>query len=560
MAITNFYKIIKPAAQNAVIGNNQDLNGYGGTYGNLTWYHRLITGSSQRIHRYKEYDVMDNDVDITKALDVVAEEICGNNPKTELPLEIKIVAGSEQTVTSSQVITLKAALRTWCKIHDWKSRMFTIARNTIKYGDCFFLRPKKFGKKYIYIHPKNVQSAIVAEDDITEVRGWQIKLDFNNPNTPYGNFQLNNSTGAYGITNEYGIEIVKSDDVIRFSLNSDMTDEAPFGESILRSIYKTFKQKELLESAILIYRIQRAPEKLVFNVDVGKMPASMVPRFLENFKNEIKQKKIPTQYNGQTQIESVYNPNSMSENYYFAKRSDGSGTSVEVLPGGQNLGNLEDLDYFYNKMWRGLRIPKSYFDGTAEGGGVANDGKVGIAYIQEIKFALYIERLQRDLERTFDSEFKRFLHDAKINIDHTIFEVVLPEPSNYSKSRQQSIDADLLNNYTNADGISSLSKRFALKRYLGLTEDEIKENERLKKEELGMDPDGDDILDLPKIYAPDQAEAGGFEGGLGGSIGRLPGDTGPVFGDQESPEENTDNNIEAEIPTEEPTAETPPKT
>ena len=114
-----------------------------------------------------------------------------------------------------------------------------------------------------------------------------------------------------------------------------------------------------------------------------------------------------------------------TENYYFAKRSDGSGTSVEVWPGGQNLGNLEDLDYFYNKMWRGLRIPKSYFDGTTEGGGIANDGKVGIAYIQEIKFALYIERLQRDLERTFDAEFKRFLHDTNLKIDPTIFEVVL---------------------------------------------------------------------------------------------------------------------------------------
>jgi hypothetical protein len=549
MSITKFYKIIKPAAPSTSLNNNEDQNGYGGSYGNLTWYNRLISGSSQRIQKYKEYDVMDADVDIAKALDVIAEEICGNNPKTELPLEIKITAGTEQVVTSLQVVTLKAALRTWCNLHDWSSRVFTIARNTVKYGDTFFLRPKIFGKKFSYIHPRNVRSAIVSEEDVTEVRGWEMALDYQSAISNQSNINGANTNGMFNITNQNGSQYLKSQDVVRFSLNNDMTDEAPFGESILRAIYKTFKQKELLESAILIYRIQRAPEKLIFNVDVGKMPAHMIARHMESFKNEIKQKKIPTNYGKETQVESTYNPNSMSENYYFAKRSDGSGSSVEVLPGGQNLGNLEDLDYFYNKMWRGLRIPKSYFDGMTEGGGSANDGKVGIAYIQEIKFSLYIERLQRELEKTFDAEFKKFLIDAKIKVDPTIFNVVLPEPSNYSKSRQQTINADLLNNYSNADGIESLSKRFALKKYLGLTEDEIKENERMKKEELGMDPDGDDILDLPKIYAPDAAEAGGFEGGLGGGRGSIPGDTTMDGLDDEGDTTDEGDDVEGDIDT-----------
>lgn len=525
MAIKQFYKIITPLSAPTAVGNNQDIGGSNGLYGNYTWYHRLLAGSAHRINRYKEYDVMDNDIDVARALDIISEEMMGNNPKTKMPLDLEITTSGEQYVASTAIVTIKAALKTWCNIQDWHTRLFPVARHVIKYGDCFFMRPKKAGGKYMFVHPKNVIEAIVSSDDITDVRGWRIKTDVKEVgnagnNGTGGNFLgMGNNSSAMS----HGVEDVDKKKVVRFTLNSDMTEEAPFGESILRSIFRTFKQKELIEDALIIYRVQRAPERRVFYIDVGKMPAQMVGKHLEGIKNEIKQKKVPSQYGGKSQVDSTYNPQSMSEDFFFAQRSDGSGSRVEVLPGGQNLGELQDLEYFYKKIWRGLRIPQSYMDTSTEGGAVDNDGKVGIAYMQEIKFALYIERLQKALESTLDAEFKQFLHDSKINVDTSVFRIVLPAPSNYAKSREQSIDGDLLANFSQADGFDSLSKRFALKKYLQLTEEEIKINERMKREEMGLNPDGDD-RDLPQIYNIAAAEAGGFEGGLGGSSGGLPGD------------------------------------
>ena len=119
------------------------------------------------------------------------------------------------------------------------------------------------------------------------------------------------------------------------------------------------------------------------------------------------------------------------------------------------------MDYFYKRIWRGLRIPQSYIDPNSDGG-TFNDGKVGIAYLQEIKFTLYIERLQSHIESTFDREFKRFLRESNIIIDESLFKIVLPTPSNYDVSRKQEMDGNLLNNFGTADGIQSLAKKFIL--------------------------------------------------------------------------------------------------
>ena len=199
--------------------------------------------------------------------------------------------------------------------------------------------------------------------------------------------------------------------MIVFSLNDDISESAPFGESVLRAIYRAQKQKELLEDAILIYRIQRAPERRVFYIDVGKMPPQRVKSYLEGIKNEIRQRKIPTAGGGVDQVDSVYNPQSMSEDFFFAQRPDGRGSKVETLPGGQGLGELADLEYFQWKVFRGLRIPLSYMrEGTD--GATANDGKVGTAYIQELRFAMYVKRLQGYVSRVIDAEFKRYLRQT----------------------------------------------------------------------------------------------------------------------------------------------------
>lgn len=514
---SGYFKVVSPAQSTTKMTDSQEMADVG-AYNNYTWYQRLIQGSASRMTRYREYDLMDNDVEVARALDTIAEEMTGEgNPNSHLPLEVQILTNEEDPVASQTVVTVRAALRRWSRIHDWENRIFHVARLMIKYGDVFFRKPNKH-EKWKFIHPKNVVAALVDANDATKVVAWQIKVDITKPRT--GGYSM--PLGAKQDT-QFQTEIVPADEIVRFTLNNDMSDSAPFGESVLRPVYRSHKQKELLEDSVLIYRIQRAPERRVFYIDVGKMPPQRVKAYLEQVKNEIRQKKVPSINGGQMEVDSVYNPQSMSEDFFFASRPDGRGSKVETLPGGQGLGELADLEYFQRKVWRGLRVPASYMIEQQDGGQIWNDGKVGVAYIQELRFCLFVMRLQSALAAELDKEFKLYLRVCGIQIDETMYEIRLPEPSNFGKYKQLEIDGQLLSAYGTADGITYMSKRFILKKYLQLSEDEIILNERMLREEKGLNPNDDDITQL--YQAP--AEGGPIGGGFGGApMGMTSGNTG----------------------------------
>lgn len=517
---TDYFKVVTPRSGVTTMTDSQGI-GDQGVYANYTWYQRLVQGSASRLTRYREYDMMDNDVEIARALDTIAEEIIGNDPNINTPLDLIIEEEKQKEIPTTTVMTLRAALRYWCTLHDWDNRLFKIARVTVKYGDCMFIRHQET-QKWEYVHPKNVVAAIVDDHDLTNVRGWQIKRDTKVPNSPY-----NQPVGHAGSSANENTEVFAADDVIWFSLNDDISESAPFGESVLRAIYRAQKQKELLEDAIIIYRIQRAPERRVFYVDVGKMAPQRVQSYLEQIKNEIRQKKIPTYGGGTEQVDSVYNPHSMSEDFFFAQRPDGKGSRVETLPGGQGLGELTDLEYFQNKVFRGLRIPVSYMTEGQEGAQF-NDGKVGIAYIQELRFALYISRLQGYINRVVDKEFKRYLRIAGIHVDPTCFKLALPEPENFGIYRQQALDAELLNTLSSASAVEGMSKRFAFKKYGQFTDEDLLVNERMLAEEKGLDPDNLTRAEMMKLYgpAPEAGDLGGDMGGMGMTAGGLGADMG----------------------------------
>ncbi len=511
---TDYFKVVAPKPGVTAMTDSQRI-GDQGVYANYTWYQRLIQGSASRLSRYSEYDLMDNDVEISRSLDTIAEEMTGQDPNSASPLTLTVNKDKDLTLQSSTVSTLNTALQYWTDLHGFSIRLFHIARIVVKYGDCFFIRESETAK-WQYVHPKDVIAAIVDEHDMTKIVGWQIKRNMLAPNSPY-----NMPAGTYGGKSASDlVDTLPADRVIRFSLNDNMSDSAPFGESVLRAVYRSQKQKELLENAILIYRIQRAPEKRVFHIDVGKMPPHRVKAYLEQFKNEIRQRKIPSPGGGHDQIDSVYNPQQMMEDFFFAQRADGRGSKVETLPGGQGLGQLEDLDYFQWKVFRGLRIPLSYMKEGQEGA-LLNDGKTGIAYIQELRFAMYIKRLQEHINVGLDAEFKRFLRVSGIAVDDAIFKVSLPEPENFGIYRQQQLDADLLNTFSTTTSMPHLSKRFSLKKYLQLTDEELIINEKQLAEEQGISPSDPEFL--RKVYGASPEDA---MGGLGGSTGMMAGGLG----------------------------------
>ena len=468
----------------------------------------IYAGTPNRVERYIQYDTMDLDSEVNAALDILSEFCSQQNKENSTPFHIFFKGAP----TSTEVKILKDGLQKWTKMQQFDTRMFRIIRNTFKYGDCFFIRDPETNK-WFYVDPSKVTKIIVNESEGKKPEQYVIRdLNINfkdlvatsiNPNTnqtPAG--QANYvSGGAFGRgmvgsaptqtgsrfstgQNEFPID---AKHVIHLSLSEGLDNNYPFGNSLLESVFKVYKQKELLEDAIIIYRVQRAPERRVFYVDVGNMPAHMAMSFVERVKNEVNQRRIPSSTGGGASVvDASYNPLSISEDYFFPQTAEGRGSKVDTLPGGTNLGEIDDLKFFTNKLFRALRIPSSYLPTGPDDSQMAfTDGKVGTAYIQELRFNEYCKRLQNNIVGQFDTEFKTWLINSGITIDNSLFEVKLNPPQNFAAYRQSELDNSRIQTFASLQEVPYMSKRFALKRFLGLTQEEITENERMWKEENG---------------------------------------------------------------------------
>jgi hypothetical protein len=507
----------------------------------------VYTGSPNRIERYLQYDTMDMDSEVNAALDIIAEFSTQKSRENNTPFHIFF----RDKATSVEVKLLGDYLRKWSDLQQLETRIFKIFRNTCKYGDTFFIRDPET-KKWFYLDPGKLVKIIVNESDGKKPEQYVIRdlnpnfmhlvvtqINPSNQNTqPGGTAYVSGGAGARGMTgafpqqsgtrfsiaqNEMAIE---AKHIVHISLSEGLDNNYPFGNSLLESVFKVYKQKELLEDAIIIYRVQRAPERRVFYIDVGNMPSHMAMSFVERVKNEIHQRRIPSSTGGSTVIDNSYNPMSINEDYFFPQTAEGRGSKVETLPGGTNLGEIDDLRYFTNKLFRALRIPSSYLPtGADDSASTFNDGKVGTAYIQELRFNKYLERLQSLMEEEIDKEFKLYLFQNGIVIDDSIFKLKFNPPQNFAAYRLSELDTARVQTFQTMNEVPYMSKRFAMKRFLGLSQEEITENERLWKEEnrdisgfeepassemrgAGITPGGiEDAMAPPEEESPDGAMA-----------------------------------------------------
>ncbi len=472
----------------------------------------VYSGSPNRVERYQQYEVMDSDPEVNAALDILAEFCTQKLKDGKTPFSVQW----RHKATNTEIKILGEYLQQWTKLQKFDVRIFRIMRNTFKYGDAFFIRDPE-NNKWSWIDPAKITKVIVNESEGKKPEQYVVKdlaPNFEslvatqitptiNPKLSSGGLTTgagylgqggaasggafpNGSTGSrFGTTQTE--HAINAEHIIHLSLSEGLDNNYPFGNSLLENIFKVYKQKELLEDAILIYRIQRAPERRVFHIDVGNMPAHMAMAFVERVKNEIHQRRIPSQTGGgQNVIDSAYNPLSINEDYFFPTTAEGRGSKVDTLPGGTNLGEIDDLKYFTNKLFRGLRIPSSYLPTGADDSQASyNDGRVGTAYIQELRFNKYCERLQALVTSVFDEEFKRYMYTRGVNIDANLFELKFNPPLNFASTRQSSLDAERINTFNTIQAVPYMSKRFALKRFLGLSDEEVAENERYWAEENG---------------------------------------------------------------------------
>jgi hypothetical protein len=464
----------------------------------------VYIGHPNRTERYNQYEQMDMDSEVNAALDILAEFMTQTNIENGTGFDLFF----KEDPTDNEVKILKDQLQQWVNLNDLNKRLFRLVRNTIKYGDQVFLRDPETFKLY-YTEMFKVTKVIVNEAEGKEPEQYVIKdlnINFQNltatalssSDTFINHPQVGGPSGSYTqpqtpysggtrFSHAQNEAVIDAEHVVHISLTEGLDLNWPFGTSVLESIFKIFKQKELLEDAIIIYRIQRAPERRVFKIDVGNMPTHMAMAYVDRVKNEIHQRRIPTQTGGgQNMMDATYNPLSTNEDYFFPVTADGRGSSVDVFPGGQNLGEITDLRYFTNKMFRGLRIPSSYLPtGVDEGERTYTDGKTTTALIQEWRFNQYCIRLQNMIVDKLDQEFKMFMRWRGINIDNNLFDLRFNEPQNFAKYRQAEVDATRIQTFTALEPIPYLSKRFLLERYLDLSEEEMTRNDELWAQENG---------------------------------------------------------------------------
>jgi len=501
----------------------------------------VYSGHPNRIDRYTQYENMDLDSEINASLDILAEFCTQVSEDTKTAFEFHF----HEEATENEISILKEQLTSWYSLNEFDQRIFKIFRNTLKYGDQVFVRDPETYKWY-WSEMNRVSKIIVNESQGKVPEVYYIRdLNPNLQNSTITRMPGPNDTYAFapymGGSRTYtaGGELfspntrfgagnnefpVDAEHVVHCSLTEGLDVNWPFGVSVLEGVFKVFKQKELLEDALLIYRVQRAPERRVFKIDVGNMPAHMQMAFLERVKNEIHQRRIPTQSGGgQNLMDASYNPLSINEDYFFPQTADGRGSSVEVLQGGQNLGEIADLLYFQNKLFRGLRIPSSYLPtGKDESDRAYTDGKVTTALIQEYRFNEYCKRLQKYIATKFDNEFKLFLKWRGFNLDNSLFELRFNEPQNFAAYREIELNSQRITSFSGLKDTEYLSKRFMLKKYLGLTEMEMAENEKLWHEERGT-------AEMMSAQGADMRNVGITPGGITGdldTIGDLSADAG----------------------------------
>lgn len=451
----------------------QNYRGVGGATSN-DWYSKLMITNVDRKEKLRRYDEMDTTVDITRALDIIAEDISSEDASDNQVFNLDFSMFG--TPTKSQTKTLEKTLSLWEKRTGFDYKFFDVIREVCKYG--MVLLKKNNNGSFEKLIADRIEGYKLDKNDPSKVEGY-----IYNPASSYKN---NNNDTIQGDDEEKIVIPVKDLVILKIG-------DSPMGRSLLDDVYRVWKQLQLLEDSVVIYRIVRAPERRVFYIDIGSMAGSKAEAYLERVKNKIKQKQSVRDGS----IETEYNPASTQEDYFLAQSGEGKGSRVETLPGGDNLGRIEDLQYFNKKLALGLRIPPSYLDSYSENteGATYNDGRVGTAYIAELRYVGFVKRIQKGLAKPLFKHFKEFCKKEDVEVPEEL-EFTIEPPQSFAIYKENELNSVLLNVYSSAENIEAISGRYALEKFMGMDTSEIELNEEMRLKEMGFEVK--DIKSLPE--------------------------------------------------------------
>jgi hypothetical protein len=333
-----------------VIDRYGRLHGTRGTP--ISVYNQYNSFSATKIDLYTDYEAMDTDAIISSALDIYADESTLKNDQGDV-LTIKTDNDNIRKILKNlfyDVLNIEYNLWPWI-------------RNLCKYGDF-----------YLYLDVKE-------QLGVTNV-------------VPFSPYEMQRDEGTdpehiYMTKFVYEGPLGKGEfqnyEIAHFRLLGD-TNYLPYGKSMLEGARKLYKQLVLMEDAMLIHRIMRAPEKRIFKVDIGNIPPAEVDQYMNNLMNRMKKTPVINEQTGDYNLR--FNMQNLLEDFYLPVRGGQSGTEIQTLAGLQYQA-IEDIEYLKSKIFAALKVPKPYlgYDESIE-------GKATLAAL-DIRFARTIERVQR---------------------------------------------------------------------------------------------------------------------------------------------------------------------
>ena len=431
----------------------------------LSGYSDSLLTKSMRLNLFKDYESMDADAILSSALDIYADESTMKSEYGEV-LEIKTDNNQIKEILHNlfyDIINIEFNLWPWI-------------RNMCKYGD-FFLQleiDEKYGITNVV--PLSVY-------DVSRLEGW----DPENPE--YVKYLIETMTSEHRYTPERSAMRTELEnyEVAHFRLLSD-SNYLPYGKSQVEGARKIWKQMTLMEDAMLIHRIMRAPEKRIFKLDIGNIPPAEVDNYMQQVINKMKKAPVVDE-DGEYNLK--YNMQNITEDFFLPVRGGDSGTSIDSLPG-LTYEATEDIEYLKNKLLASLRIPKAFL-----GYDEAVGSKATLA-AEDVRFARTIERIQRiTISELTKIAIVHLYSQGYQDSDLVNFELELTNPSTiYEEERLElwekktTLAGDMIDK-----GI--VSSEWVYKNIFGFTEEEI------------IDMDKQKVLDYRTKYRRDQIEQEG---------------------------------------------------
>ena len=469
--------------------------------------------------RIKDYRIMAAFSEVAKALDEICDEVINVDLNTNSCTELKIIGAD---LSEFENDTIQKEFKKYISYFDFEHKGWSYFRQLLVEGEIYWEHIiheeyKEEGILGVVQVPTELIDPVFSNVQNIMVKGYLYRKPIFDPKNPMKQIKT---------------EFVPMDKNQITYIHSDVWNEAktirlPFLENARRA----YRQLSMLEDSIIIYRLARAPERLVFNVDVGNMPPPKAEAYLKKLISQYWSSKTYDPQQGG--IVQKFNPQSILDNFWFAKRTGSEGTQVNQLGGGQNLGQLDDLMYFVKKLYQALNVPTTRLDPQD----AFRDGADMLR--EELKFAKFIVRMQQGFASGLKNGFLTHLQLKGLMKEFSLkdrnLDIVFNVPTNFYEVRQQQKIELKTSTFGNISNNPSVSPTYAQKKYLGWSDLDIKANrEFLRKDKAfnwelqqieNLGPDWKNAIKAQAEAAggpPAEGGAGGMGGGGGGGGGGMP--------------------------------------